>query len=373
MKTVTIVTTYNVGAPLNRIISIVNALRAYEVRLVIPMQRSQLMQYNSLSNSAVHVQSVEPFISRRKNFVLRFIEEIRFSYTCVRVARKLKSDYTIISIPFSSLLITAKIANIQGVMIADIRDLVWEYLDTNNSFKRLIKYVFKGIHIFFLRKYDKVVVTNPTEHKLLSKVRKNIEIIPNGIAEVPFNKITNSIEPVLNKTKPFIITYIGNVGLLQNLSIIIHAVSIFPDIQLKIIGDGNDLQNLKYLIEANNIKNVALIGRVEGDELIKYYNETTMLFASLDPKITTAVPSKLYEYLATGKPIMYCGVGAAVDILDDFENTFISNYSLDELKETLETLPRRISKAEFSFNNIEKIRHQYLRESLNQKFVTLLD
>ena len=45
------------------------------------------------------------------------------------------------------------------------------------------------------------------------------------------------------------------------------------------------------------------------------------LFARLDENYRSAIPSKLFEYLSTGLPIIYCGDGEASRLLRRFEQT----------------------------------------------------
>jgi glycosyltransferase involved in cell wall biosynthesis len=54
------------------------------------------------------------------------------------------------------------------------------------------------------------------------------------------------------------------------------------------------------------------------DRLVELYHSSDILFAQLqnsDLHSRTAAPSKLFEYMAAGRPIVYAGAGLAADLV----------------------------------------------------------
>ena len=120
---------------------------------------------------------------------------------------------------------------------------------------------------------------------------------------------------------------------------LIEASKNFPYLQFNIVGEGKDLKNLIKIAERQ--ANVKFFGRKNWEHLLKVYEETSILYAQLSHNFLHAVPSKLYEYLASGKYIIYGGCGEASLVMNKFENNKVINPdNVEELckaiKESLE-------------------------------------
>jgi glycosyltransferase involved in cell wall biosynthesis len=215
-------------------------------------------------------------------------------------------------------------------------------------------------------------VTNDDEKRILLKTfniaASEISVITNGINQEKFNKLSEIKYAPHQNT--YTITYIGNIGKSQHFFPLLNAIKGMQDVRLNLIGTGTAFNDIKKHIEKNNIHNVTLPGKLKWQRIIPYYQTSDLLFASLHKEYDTAIPSKLYEYLATGLPVLYNGNGAATDFLKKFNNTFVieeaSQYSLEKLIWRIKKLsPER------SLNNLRIIRNNFIREKLSRKYVEL--
>lgn len=131
----------------------------------------------------------------------------------------------------------------------------------------------------------------------------------NGIDDV---FIEAGKEASVEKGKPYIITYAGNMGSGQGLEKIIPeaAKKLGPDYQFRLIGDGGTRKKLEEKLKELNVENVELLNPVARKELIEYYKESTFLFFHLNDleAFKKVMPSKMFEYGAFDKPII-AGVG----------------------------------------------------------------
>ena len=370
MKKIGIAITYPFGATVNRIASIINVLNDYEIHLVGPLDNTYLTNFNT--NNALEIHVIPADKKTSNNYFRRYFFEFIYSIKCSRKLKSLSCDIELISIPFISLAITSSLYKSTATQIVDIRDLVWEYLSRKTIFDKIIYNLVKYIHLRALKNYKFITVTNKNEfHKLesdLPKIKK--EIISNGISKYKFDQIQQTIQSVNSDSDKIRITYIGNVGIAQDLWSFIRIIKNYENIELIIVGDGNDYNNLLNRINKYKIINVKFIGRVPENDVIKYYSETDYLWAKLDPRYSTAIPSKLYEYLSTGKPIIYSGRGAAVQFLHQFENIFLLNND-DDLKSFCNDVFKS-NKELNSFMNIQKIKNSYIRENINHAFLTII-
>ena len=82
-------------------------------------------------------------------------------------------------------------------------------------------------------------------------------------------------------------------------------------VDIRIYGDGFELDKLKKYKKENNIKHVTFYGKVSKNKIFKAYVNTDALFLSLakDKFLNFTVPAKLQSYLSIGKPIIASASG----------------------------------------------------------------
>ncbi len=135
---------------------------------------------------------------------------------------------------------------------------------------------------------------------------KKFSIFSNGIDD-EFLKIDFSFRQLLNKRNRKIV-YAGNIGASQGLDHIIpeFAENLQPDWRLQIIGDGGTKVKLQEAVRNKKLVNVDFIDPIPREQLIEYYRDADVLFLHLNDReaFHKVLPSKLFEYAATGKPIL---------------------------------------------------------------------
>lgn len=109
-----------------------------------------------------------------------------------------------------------------------------------------------------------------------------------------------------------IVLYAGNIGESQGLERVIPegARRMGADFEFWIIGDGGRRQRLVEEIERQGADNVRLFAPVSRSELIDFYRQADYLFLHLNDydAFKRVLPSKIFEYAATGKAVL-AGVG----------------------------------------------------------------
>ncbi|WP_322803506.1 glycosyltransferase family 4 protein [Vibrio alfacsensis] len=121
------------------------------------------------------------------------------------------------------------------------------------------------------------------------------------------------------------ILYAGNMGEGQGLHTIIPSLAQqHPEYQFKMIGDGGKKQEL--VNSCKGFKNVKILPPIVRSNLIKEYKKADILFLHLNDydAFKKVIPSKLFEYGATGKPILAGVSGYA----EDFCNQELSNTAI---------------------------------------------
>lgn len=121
--------------------------------------------------------------------------------------------------------------------------------------------------------------------------------------------------PVSMKT----ILYAGNVGEGQGLDTIIPqaARQLGDGYRFVIIGDGGAMQKLKDAIQLEGVDTVEVRAPVSRRALADAYQEADYLFVHLNDlaALTRVLPSKLFDYGATDKPILAGVAGYAADFV----------------------------------------------------------
>ena len=116
-----------------------------------------------------------------------------------------------------------------------------------------------------------------------------------------------------------VILYAGNIGEGQGLHRIIPdaAVALTGTARFHIIGGGGRLSQLKSALVSTTITNVDLYPPVPRSELLNEYRTADILFLHLNDHAAflKVLPSKIFEYAATGKPIVAGVSGYAADFL----------------------------------------------------------
>lgn len=198
------------------------------------------------------------------------------------------------------------------------------YLDIRDIFVDTMKDIFKDKKyiqipaVWLLSKIEKYTFKNANHINLISggfrpyfkKYKKpTYSEFSNGIDDV---FIEAGQEASTNTSKPYIITYAGNMGSGQGLEKIIPeaAKQLGSDYKFRLIGDGGTRKKLEEKLKELNVGNVELLNPVARKELIHYYMESSFLFFHLNDleAFKKVMPSKMFEYGAFDKPII-AGVG----------------------------------------------------------------
>lgn len=264
-----------------------------------------------------------------------FVDQSRafFSYALEVFNATRGKNYDLI-IATSSRLMTAFLARqisrrVGAPLYLDIRDL---FVDTLRDIKP--NWIFRPVS-FSLKHIEKITIRHARKVNLVSRgfecyfvknyPGKPLSFFPNGIDE-EFIKMTNSAPSDLGiDERPISVLYAGNIGEGQGLHTIIPdlAEKMAGSISIVVIGDGGGRMQLQASIDARNIENVSIANPVARRELVNAYLNSDVLFLHLNEyeAFKSVLPSKIFEYAATGKPI-WAGVSgfASQFITENIDN-----------------------------------------------------
>lgn len=202
----------------------------------------------------------------------------------------------------------------------DIRDLFTDTMTNilSNKPLRIIMPIFNLLEKWCFRSADKLNLVSAGFLTYLKKVAPNLSpsVYTNGVDSMFSTYDFSKNQP---KKTPLVL-YVGNIGDGQGLDKIIpQAANYLKDIDFKLIGDGS----ARSLLSSSNLfelqKNIEILKPVLRNELIKEYREADILFLHLNDlkSFDKVLPSKIFEYAATGKPILAGVKGYAAKFLRD--------------------------------------------------------
>jgi glycosyltransferase involved in cell wall biosynthesis len=245
---------------------------------------------------------------------------ILFSFEVRKMILK-RSWHTVIAT--SGRLMTASLATwvakrTNSKIYLDIRDLFTDTMSNilkGNLLSMLIP-LFYRLEKWTFQSADKLNVVSAGFLDHVKKTAPNLSpsTYTNGVDEIFLNN-DFSIKQV--KPKPLIL-YVGNIGDGQGLhKIIPDAAKVLENFQFKLIGDGSALKLLtsNYLFKTRN--NIKIFKPVIRKNLINEYSKADVLFLHLNDykSFHKVIPSKIFEYAATGKPILAGVSGYAAEFL----------------------------------------------------------
>lgn len=313
-------------------------------------------------------------IERHSNFFKRTIYEFTLSKKIIKTAFSVKADYHFFTVPSMFLIFNLLLRDKRTVLI-DIRDLTWEYLSEENKLFKFVKIIFTQFAREVLKKVRFVSVSNETEYKRVNNhyCVNNITLLTNGISQEFYNLLQKNKHIKKNVDSACVITYVGNVGLAQDLTVLVDAAKILDKYKFNIVGDGTDLERVKKYASELNVNNITFYGRLNWDEIQKIYEDSDILYAQLKKEYSGAMPSKLYEYLTTGKFIIYGGLKQAKNFLASFDNNVvIQPDSPTDLVEAIQTAINTESYKRISLNNIDLIKKKYIRDNTCLNYVEII-
>jgi glycosyltransferase involved in cell wall biosynthesis len=348
----------------NRMTAYVNifSTAGWKVTIVSPDSHKIARDAVAVYLPGCQIKSIPAEYYDRRKFMTRGFHELKQSWRLLKMAASLRPDVVLVSIPTIFLLLFA-LRQCARVYIADVRDLVWEYLPRSPWWNGVLRGMLKRGALLTLRRATVIAVSN---HYQLDYIRRHVDskrslLVPNGIGRKQFDQINELVyQPGPNGVLR--VTYVGNIGIAQNLTTLVDAVAGISQLQVNVIGSGTDFERVRTAVNHRVAANVHLHGSMLWEEAIHWYSKSDVLYAQLSPAFGTAMPSKLYEYLATGLPVVYGGSGVAVELLSAFSGVkIVEPNSPEALRLTLldmlgDKAPERLR------GNIDSILGQYIRE-----------
>ena len=285
--------------------------------------------------------------------------------------------------PHSMHLIAMKLKEALGLpWIADFRD-PWTEIDYYNDL-HLTAWADRKHHRLeqeVLTKADKVVTVAPDGARRLGRLgNRNVRTIYNG-----FDRNDDAQTPV-NLSEQFTITYLGVLSKIQNPSNLWQALAELTkedsgfdkSLRINMIGQ-IDSAVVSSINENGLTQHVAYSPYMPHNQVSAVHRSSTLLLLLLmpdsEPRAKGLLTGKLFEYMASGRPILCIGPedGDAARILKETgAGQAISFEDKEKIKEALKNLYQRYLENTLEGNTNPKVEN-YSRQVMTQQYAALLN
>lgn len=320
------------GAPQNRLLELAKSLKkkGSDVRIVSAMPnypKGKIFdEYagNFFFREKIHDIDVIRFWIKASNSpksLPRIFSMISFSATSmfsIGAVKSYKPDFLFVESPPLSLAFTAYILSklSKSKLITNVSDL-WPLTAKElgvisdgfvyDKLERLEKFVYK-----------KSFLCSGQSEEIVEHIRKsggkNVYLFRNGV-EVGRFKNPNVDEDKQNTVK---VVYAGLLGVAQGIFDIVKNVN-FRELsaEFHIYGDGNEREQIQKFLSENKSTNIFLHKSVSREEMPPLLESFYCSIIPLVKKIHGAVPSKIYESMAAGLPVLFSGSGEGAKIISE--------------------------------------------------------
>lgn len=257
----------------------------------------------------------------------RALDHLSFMLTALVLGlpRLGKVDVVVASSPtLFSALAAWLIARLQGVpFVMEVRDL-WPAAIVSLGLMRPgpVVSVLEALARFLYRRAARVVVvTDAFADRLAVQgvAREKLRVIPNGADTRLFSPAADGVSTraALGLDGRFVVAYIGSHGLSHGLGVVLDAATSQPEVTYLLVGDGADRERLLAERNRRGLQNVVMRPSVAKADVPGLYAAADVCLVPLRdvPLFDAFVPSKLFEMLAAGRPVVGAVRGEAREIL----------------------------------------------------------
>jgi glycosyltransferase involved in cell wall biosynthesis len=217
------------------------------------------------------------------------------------------------------------IARLRGVpFVLEVRDL-WPDAIVSLGLMRpglAVRALEKLARFLYRQAAQIVVVTEAFADRLVEQgvPRAKLAVIVNGADTQFFSPATDGAQArsELGLDGRFVVAYIGSHGLSHGLSAVLEAAAAQPDVTYLLVGDGADRDRLLAERDRWQLANVVMRPSVGKAEVPGLYAAADVCLVPLRdvPLFDAFIPSKLFEVLAAGRPVIGAVRGEARQILE---------------------------------------------------------
>jgi|TARA_B100001964_G_scaffold41878_1_gene46268 glycosyltransferase involved in cell wall biosynthesis len=271
------------------------------------------------------------YATPNQGFAKKTLSHLSFMLSAVLLGlpRAGRADVLIVSSPaFFSVFSALLISRLRRIpFIFEVRDL-WPavFVDLGVLTNPLLIKFLEYWEMFLYRRAARVVTVTESFRRVLVErglPARKVVTIPNGVRVDFFlpGERENAVRSEHGLTGRFVVSYLGAHGISHGVEIVLRAADILrdrSDIVFLLAGEGAMKKRLLELKERMALENVLMLPAQPKERMPDYYRASDVCLVPLRdvPLFKTFVPSKMFEIMACGVPIVGALHGEAREILE---------------------------------------------------------
>lgn len=337
----------------------------------------------------IKVIRVWSYITANEGFFRRSLDYVSFMVSATLAALFVKRVDLIVAT--SPQFFTAVAGWLTGVLkrrpwVFELRDLWPESIRVVGAMsKSSLLDRLERLELFLYHRADAVIsVTNSFRDNLIARAvqAEKIHVVTNG-ADLsrykPMAKDENLIE-LYDLHDCFILGYVGTMGMAHSLDTVLDTAKNisrlgFTDIRILMLGDGAQKKHLKKRVETERIDNVLFLETVPKSEVTRYWSllDASLIHLKNDDLFKSVIPSKLFESMAMGVPVLLGVKGEAADIVRHHEvGILVEPESPGDMTQAIIELRNNSDLRENLARNCHRSAQQFDRKELARKMREVL-
>lgn len=292
--------------------------------------RNRLWQSEEMAG--IRVIRVWSYITANEGFIRRILDYQSFMLTATLASLFVRRPDIVIgtSPQFFTACAAYAVSRMKRIpFVFELRDLWPESIKAVGAMKdstaiRLLE----RVEMFLYRKASQIVsVTHSFKKTLIARGVNSdkITVITNGVDMSRFKPMPKDAELVtqLGLEGKFVAGYVGTHGLAHHLETLLDAAEkmrTLPDgavFHFILLGDGARKQALKEEAVRRGLDNIVFIDSVTKDQVARYWSllDVSIIHLKKTDLFTTVIPSKLFECMGMGLPVLHGVAGESADIV----------------------------------------------------------
>jgi glycosyltransferase involved in cell wall biosynthesis len=329
------------------------------------------------------------YATPNKGFIKKILGHLSFMVSSVVQGGKLakKADVIVASSPTFFSVISAWWLGVRyrKPYVFEVRDL-WPaiFVELGVLKNRFIIWTLERIELFLYRRATAVVPVTKTFGEQITRrgISSNkIHVFTNGVDTTRFSPRPKdeSLLQELGLQGKFVVLYIGAHGISHALPRIIDAAEQLkehPEIHFLFVGEGAEKQKTIDHARELGLTNITFHDGVPKEQMTAYYSIADSVLVPLRdiPLFDTFIPSKMFEIMAMGRPIVAAVRGEAAEILQRSGGALIGEpEQVEQLAKNIRTLSNDLSLcAQLGQCGCEFVRREYDRSDIARRYAQVL-
>ena len=301
-------------------VTVITGMPSFPSGVIAPAYRGAWFRRERLDGMSI--ERVWTFTSSRIMSGTRVLNwaSVAAGTTLRLLLRRTPLDVLIVSSPPITLVVPALIGAFRhrAALVADIRDVFPEVAITMGMWRResaIARAVRFAADAFYRTARTVVCVTESAREEIRARHVDDGKLVvaPNG-----FDRVSPEGKALARRDDEFVLAYVGNMGLATGLDVVLDAArSLQADRRFRfvLVGGGADARRLEDRTRVEGLRNVEFLGVRARADAMRILIDADACVIPLKKEIHDSLPTKMFDAMALGRPIVLSASGEARTLL----------------------------------------------------------